>query len=274
MDVPVNWSVEAPVMRPLPPTEFPLMIKVLLPSASSVPELVTPPPKFNVPLCTSTVPVLLNSVEIVEVAAEPDLRNVPWLFTAALAPVSLLPWLLAWINNPVVVVVSSLNVAPLRIVSVPEPGSLPPVFGLVAFRSITAVPPFDALIAALVPPSCSVRPPSSPKLTGPALPLPKLTPPCTSVVPDPLSVPEVIKLPVPVTVSVPEPFSSPPDCVSEPVLTVPLNVAVPPVTLNEPVPVPPFTVVVPPLNVALPWMFDVASSVCVPPAKFTVPWPL
>ena len=173
----------------------------------------------------------------------------PALFTAAVAPVSPLPWGVAWMINPVVVVVSSLNVAPLRIVSVPEPASLSPLFGLVAFRSIVAVAPFDALVAVLVPPSCSVRPPSSPKLTGPGLPLPKLTPACTIVVPDPLWVPAVNRLPVPVTVSVPEPLSSPPVCVSEPVVTVwvakVLKVAVPPVTVSKPVPVPPLTVVVP-----------------------------
>ena len=146
-----------------------------------------PPDRFSVPLSTSTVLVLLNSVEIVEVVADPLLVKVPALFTAAVEPVSLLPGLVAWMFSPVVVVVSSLNVAPLRIVSVPEPASLSPLFGLVAFRSIVTVPPFDALIAVLVPPSCSVRPPSSPKLTGPGLPLPKLTPACTIVVPDPLS---------------------------------------------------------------------------------------
>ena len=40
---------------------------------------------------TFTVPVLLNSVEMVEVAALPLLVNVPGLFTTAVAPVSLPP---------------------------------------------------------------------------------------------------------------------------------------------------------------------------------------
>ena len=110
-----------------------------------------------------------------------------------------------------------------------------PVFGFAPFRLIHADDP-DAV---LFPPSRSVRPPSRPKLV-------KLNaaPPCAFVVPEPLCVPPVTKLPVPLTVSVPEPLSSPPDCVSEPVVTVWFakvpKVAVPPVTLSNPVPVPPF----------------------------------
>ena len=37
------------------------------------------------------MPVLLNSVPIVEVAALPLLVNVPWLFTAAVLPLSPAP---------------------------------------------------------------------------------------------------------------------------------------------------------------------------------------
>ena len=141
------------------------------------------------------------------------------------------------------IVVWSVNVAPLAIVRMPEPASLTPVFGLVAFRLIwTCVP-----VAVLLPPSCSVRPPSSPKFV-----LVNDAPPDAIVVPDPLSVPPENADGPPVAVSVPLPLSSPDDCASEPVITVPLKVAVPPVNVSNPEPVPPLTVVCPPLKVAFP----------------------
>jgi len=45
-------------------------------------------PRISVPLCTSTVPLLLKWLEIVELAALPLLVNVPALSTAAVAPLS------------------------------------------------------------------------------------------------------------------------------------------------------------------------------------------
>ena len=45
-------------------------------------------------------------------------------------------------------VVGSVNVAPFRIVSVPEPASLTPVFGLVLFRLIETLDPLVVLVAA------------------------------------------------------------------------------------------------------------------------------
>ena len=86
------------------------------------------------PDVTFTVPVLLNSVLMVEVAALPLLVNVPALFTAAVTPVSPVPWLVVKIVSPPVV--ASVNVAPLKIVSVPEPTSLTLLFGLLLFRLI------------------------------------------------------------------------------------------------------------------------------------------
>ena len=85
------------------------------------------------PDVTFTVPVLLNSVLMVEVPLA-VLVNVPALFTIAVAPVSPVPWLVAKIVSPPVVV--SVNVAPLKIVSVPEPTSLTLLFGLLLFRLI------------------------------------------------------------------------------------------------------------------------------------------
>ena len=49
------------------------------------PTSVPPPDRFSVPLWTFTVPLLLNVVEIVEVAALPLLVKVPRLFTTAVA---------------------------------------------------------------------------------------------------------------------------------------------------------------------------------------------
>ena len=96
-------------------------------------------------------------------------------------------------------VVWSVNVAPLAMVRMPEPASLTPVFGLAAFRLIwTNVP-----VAVLAPPNCSVRPPSSPKPVKL-----KAAPPVANVVPDPLCVPPEND-DAPVAVSVPEPFSWP-----------------------------------------------------------------
>ena len=69
------------------------------------------------------MPLLLNVVEIVEVAALPLLVKVPWLFTAAVVPLSLPPRFGVTMFNPLLVV-WSLNVAPLPIVKIPEPGSL------------------------------------------------------------------------------------------------------------------------------------------------------
>ena len=57
------------------------------------------------PDVTFTVPVLLNSVLMVEVVALPLLVNVPALFTTAVAPVSLPPRLVAKIVSPPVVVI-------------------------------------------------------------------------------------------------------------------------------------------------------------------------
>ena len=97
-------------------------------------------------------------------------------------------------------VVWSLNVAPLAIVKLPEPASLSAVFGLVSFKLIwTKVP-----VAVLVPPNWRVRPPSSPK---PEL---NAAPPAAFVVPDPLCVPPE-NTDRPDAVNVPVPLSSPPD---------------------------------------------------------------
>ena len=68
-------------------------------------------------------------------------------------------------------VVWSLNVAPLAMVKVPEPGSLPPLSWI-----CTGVP-----VARLVPPNFSVRPPSSEKPVEL-----NVAPPCAIVVPAPL----------------------------------------------------------------------------------------
>ena len=92
-------------------------------------------------------------------------------------------------SNPLLVV-ASLNVAPLSIVNVPEPAAL------VAFRSISTFVP----VAVLVPPSCNVRPASSPKPVEL-----NAAPPCAIVVPVPLCVPPD-NVDKPVTVSVPVPL--------------------------------------------------------------------
>ena len=159
---------------------------------------VPPPDRLSVPLCTSTVPVLLNSAEIVEVDALPDLMKAPALFTAAVVPLSLAFRLKVRMLRPLLVV-WSVNVAPLAMVRVPEPASLTPVFQLAAFRLIRTTVP----VTVLAPPSCSVWPPSSPKFV-------KLNaaPPVANVVPDPLCVPPEND-DAPVAVSVPDPFSWP-----------------------------------------------------------------
>src|SRR4029077_12183419 len=143
--------------------------------------------------------VLLNVVEIVEVAALPLLVKVPRLFTTAVAPVSVPPKLGATMLKPMVVV-SSWTAAPLPIVKTPEPGLPPP------FRAIwTCVP-----VAVLVPPSCSVRVPSTVKpVEVNAAPL------CAIVVPDPLCVPPD-NADSPDTVKIPEPLRDPPDWVNVP----------------------------------------------------------
>ena len=159
-----------------------------------------------------------------------------------------------------------MNVAPLPIVSVPEPGSLTPVLGLLLFRLIWTLVP----LAVLVPPSCSVRPPSSPKFVKV-----NAAPPCAIVVPEPLCVPPE-KLDAPVTVSVPVPLSSPPDCVSPPVAHRAIEgrgaagdrhqaSADAAIDRRERRPLP--------ANSAFPVMLDAASSVRVPPPNSIVPAP-
>ena len=56
------------------------------------------------PASTFTVPLLLNSVLIVEVVALPVFSKIPRLFTTAVAPVSALPRLTTLIDNPLLVV--------------------------------------------------------------------------------------------------------------------------------------------------------------------------
>ena len=68
------------------------------------------------------MPLLLNVVEIVEVAALPLLVKVPRLFTTAVAAGVGATELLVKMLSPLLVV-WSLNVAPLAIVRMPEPGS-------------------------------------------------------------------------------------------------------------------------------------------------------
>ena len=143
-----------------------------------------------------------------------------------MTPVSVPPWLRAKIVRPLVVV-WSVNVAPLAIVSVPEPGSLKPLLGLPLFRLIWTLVP----LAVLVPPSCSVRPPSSPKPVKV-----NAAPPCAIVVPEPLCLPPE-KLEAPVAVSVPVPLSSPLDCVKLATVAVLLPMPnVPPDRISGPCP--------------------------------------
>src|SRR5437660_4506602 len=102
-----------------------------------------------------------------------SLVKLPWLFTAALAPVSVPPKLLAKMLSPLVVDRKStrLNSSNVAISYA--------VFGLTKKISWANVP-----LTVLVPPSCSVRPPSSPKPVEL-----NAAPPCAIVVPDPLCVP-------------------------------------------------------------------------------------
>src|SRR5581483_2873256 len=184
------------------------------PLAESWPELVTAPDKFSVPLCTLTVPVLLNVVEIVELAALPLLVKVPWLFTTAAAPpLSVPPKLLARMFSPLLVL-WSLNVAPLPIVRMPEPGLLLP------FSWIWT----DVPVAVLAPSSCSVRVPSTVKPVEV-----NAAPPCAIVVPDPLCVPPD-NVDSPVTVKIPEPLRRPLLSTRAPTLIWPFSVNVPPLT--------------------------------------------
>ena len=121
------------------------------PLAIRIPEFEKASVKVSVPLWTLTVPLLLNVVEIVEVAALPLLVKVPRLFTTAVVPVSVPPSCWVKMLSPLLVV-WSLNVAPLRDrQNAGATDRLPP------FRSIWTYVP----VAVLVPPSCSVRPPSS-----------------------------------------------------------------------------------------------------------------
>ena len=120
---------------------------------------------------------MLNGALMVEVPP-PFLMNVPALFTAAVVPSSATPRLIVEIVRAVVV--ASVNVAPFRIVSVPEPASLRPVLGLALFKPMLTLDPF----AVLAPPSFNVRPPSSPKPVEV-----NVAPFCAIVVPEPLCVP-------------------------------------------------------------------------------------
>jgi hypothetical protein len=163
------------------------------------------------------VPLLLNVVEIVESVALPLLVKVPWLFTAAVVPLSVPLKLAVAIFKPLLVL-WSLNVAPPAIVRIPEPGAM-----LSFSRIWTNVP-----LAVLAPPSCSVRPPSSLKLVEV-----NAAPPCAIVVPDPSSVPPD-KLDIPDTVSVPDPLRRPPDWVSAPTLMKLSDVSVPPLMVSNP----------------------------------------
>src|ERR1700676_10775 len=199
---------------------------------------VPPPDRTSVPLWTLTVPLLLKVVEIVEVSALPLLVKVPGWVMTAVTPVSVPPKLLAKMLNPLLVV-WSLKVAPLPIVKIPEPGLLLPFNWMK-----TNVP-----AAVLVPPSCSVRPPSSVKPVEL-----NAAPPCAIVVPDPLCVPPD-NVDRPVTVNVPDPLRRPPDWVSaateafdvlRPNVPALMFSALPRLdSVPERVAVPPLTVVVP-----------------------------
>src|SRR5579872_3184582 len=187
--------------------------------------------------------------------------KVPWLFTTAAAPpVSVPPKLLARMFSPLLVL-WSLNVAPLPIVNMPEPGLLLP------FSWIWA----DVPLAVLVASSCSVRVPS------PVKPVEvHAAPPRAILLPDPLCVPPD-SVDSPVTVKIPEPDRRPPDWVRTPIVVVaPDNVRVPaliaiaPGSLKDPL-----IVIVLPLNVALAAvMLEAASSVRVPPLNWIVPVPV
>src|SRR6476660_8650376 len=153
------------------------------------------------------MPVLLNGTLMVEVPTS-VLVKVPALFITAAVPSSATPRLAVEIVSAPVV--ASVNVAPLRIVSVPEPTALNPVLGLVAFRLM----PTEVPLVVLAPFSCSVRPPSNPLL-------PLNVAPCKSIV-----VPALVCGPPgscdagttrtvgPGTGSTAEPVSSPRDCVN------------------------------------------------------------
>ena len=166
---------------------------------------------------------------------------------------------MAKMSNPLLVV-WSLNVAPLPIVKVPVPTLLVPFSW-----SWTKVP-----VAVLVPPNWSVRVPSTVKPVDV-----NDAPPWAIVVPDPLCVPPDND-DSPATVNVPEPFRRPPDWVRAPIVGLPEKVKVPALTAIAPGSLKdPLMVVVLPLKVALADVIvDVASSVRVPPPNWIVPVPV
>ena len=221
------------------------------------------------PDVTFTVPVLLNSVLMVEVAALPLLVNVPALFTAAVTPVSPLPWLVAKIVSPARRLIGErrpahdrqrarahIADAGVRIAAVQIDLNACPArrAGAAQLQRPTTVQA-EACRTECCTVLCNRRPGTALRPTREA---------------------RSRNGPVPVTVNVPVPLSSPPDCVSPPVVTVPLKVAVPAVIVIRPVPAPPLTVVnvvALPANSALPVMLDVASNVRVPPRNSMVPAP-
>jgi hypothetical protein len=97
--------------RSLPATELPLTIR-FPPSASSVPVLVVPPDRLSVPLCTSTVPLLVNAT---------------WTFVVPLpVPLTVNAPALVKLLVPVLLVIElaklSLKFAPTELTRSPPPG--------------------------------------------------------------------------------------------------------------------------------------------------------
>src|ERR1035437_633121 len=81
---PAKLARPGPVALKLSPLKDPPVKLSCAPAATLPPPPREPPPaRFTVPLCTSTVPVLLKVMEMVVVPAPPDLRPVPWLTTAS-----------------------------------------------------------------------------------------------------------------------------------------------------------------------------------------------
>src|SRR5437868_6575117 len=150
------------------------------PAATVKLPVLDPLPRANVPVCTSTAPVLVNGIPIVVVPVPADLRKVPLLLK--------LPEL-NWLKSPAIVLSVCIFQSPELLMTAPEPVRMRPSVHV-------SVP---ALVSVRVTRSLSPAPLRS-----------NVAPTAMVVLPVPLIVPAVhVDGPKKVTVS--EPDSVPPD---------------------------------------------------------------
>ena len=225
----VAWAV---VMLLVPSSVCVPPVNCSVPAPLKLPVCVLPAVRSSVPVCTSTVPLLMNTLLIVVAPVPPLLRNVApaWLSKNASAPLSAPPKFDANIAPPNVVRKSE----PLRLRIRPDPSPV------LLFRLRNPA-------AHVAPPrTSSTRPASS--VTLPLI----VSAPCVSVLPAPVMIPSE-NVVTPLTITVPVPCKVPPLRARLATVVVPFAVSVPLLMASVPVISDrPLTVSVPADTVTLP----------------------